>query len=35
MEQSVAAKTTRRPAPAKPQVQKVVVNRLIDKIRSI
>ncbi|NWG18173.1 MAG: DUF4388 domain-containing protein [Chloroflexi bacterium] len=35
MEQSVAAKTARRPAPAKPQVQKVVVNRLIDKIRSI
>jgi hypothetical protein len=35
MEQSVAAKTTRRPAPTKPQVQKVVVNRLIDKIRSI
>ncbi len=35
MEQSVAAKTTRRPVPTKPQVQKVVVNRLIDKIRSI
>ncbi len=36
MEQSVANKAaSRRQAPAKPQVQKVVVNRLIDKIRSI
>ncbi|MBI5671558.1 MAG: DUF4388 domain-containing protein [Chloroflexi bacterium] len=36
MDQTVANKAAgRRQMPAKPQVQKVVVNRLIDKIRSI
>jgi hypothetical protein len=35
MEQAMAANKTARRAAAKPQVQKVVVNRLIDKIRSI
>lgn len=34
MEQAAAAQQRRRP-PQKPQVQKIVVNRLIDKIRSI
>lgn len=35
MEQTVAGSDKRRRPPQKPQVQKVVVNRLIDKIRSI
>jgi hypothetical protein len=35
MEQTVAGADKRRRPAQKPQVQKVVVNRLIDKIRSI
>jgi hypothetical protein len=35
MDQTVAGADKRRRPPQKPQVQKVVVNRLIDKIRSI
>jgi hypothetical protein len=35
MDAATAARRTAKPAPRAPQVQKTVVNKLIDKIRSI